>query len=90
MSTEDQVNAGVNRSRLLWAGFTAILAAGVGFAIRGGIMDNWGTEYGFTNTQIGAIGGMIASGIIGLFAGAVILSIAYKLFNSWVDQPPPP
>ena len=31
-----------NAKRLLWAGFMAILAAGVGFALRGGIFDNWG------------------------------------------------
>ena len=43
--------------RLLWAGFTAILAAGVGFAIRGGIFDNWGAEFGFSGAQLGAIGG---------------------------------
>ncbi len=35
---------------------------------------------------IGAIGGMIMSGIIGLFAGAVILSIFYKLLLLWLDQ----
>ena len=35
---------------------------------------------------IGAIGGMIISGIIGLFAGAVVLSIWYKLFVLWLDQ----
>lgn len=35
---------------------------------------------------IGAIGGMIMSGIIGLFAGAVILSIFYKLLVLWLDQ----
>lgn len=35
---------------------------------------------------IGAIGGMIMSGIIGLFAGAVILSIFYKLFVLWMVQ----
>ncbi|MAT92987.1 MAG: AI-2E family transporter [Halioglobus sp.] len=35
---------------------------------------------------IGAIGGMIASGVIGLFAGAVILSIWYKLFGAWLEQ----
>jgi len=35
---------------------------------------------------IGAIGGMIASGIVGLFAGAVILSIWYKLFGEWLAQ----
>ena len=35
---------------------------------------------------IGAIGGMIMSGIIGLFAGAVILSIFYKLLVLWLAQ----
>ncbi|MEZ5502919.1 MAG: AI-2E family transporter [Halioglobus sp.] len=35
---------------------------------------------------IGAIGGMIMSGIIGLFIGAVVLSIWYKLFGLWLDQ----
>jgi predicted PurR-regulated permease PerM len=34
----------------------------------------------------GAIGGMIMSGIIGLFAGAVILAIFYKLLVLWMDQ----
>jgi predicted PurR-regulated permease PerM len=31
---------------------------------------------------LGAIGGMILSGIIGLFIGAVVLSIAYKMFEA--------
>lgn len=35
---------------------------------------------------LGAIGGMIAYGIIGLFAGAVLLSIFYKLFGEWLTQ----
>jgi len=34
---------------------------------------------------IGAIGGMIAYGIIGLFLGAVILGLAYTLGKSWLD-----
>ncbi len=33
---------------------------------------------------IGAIGGMIASGIIGLFVGAVVLAIGYRLFIGWM------
>jgi predicted PurR-regulated permease PerM len=33
---------------------------------------------------IGAIGGMISSGIIGLFVGAVVLSVGYELFAAWV------
>ena len=35
---------------------------------------------------IGAIGGMVMYGIIGLFIGAVVLSIWYKLFGLWLDQ----
>lgn len=35
---------------------------------------------------IGAIGGMIFSGIIGLFVGAVILAVMYTLFKTWLDE----
>lgn len=38
---------------------------------------------------IGAIGGMIAAGVIGLFIGAVILAIGYKLFSAWVEDAVP-
>jgi predicted PurR-regulated permease PerM len=34
---------------------------------------------------IGAIGGMLLSGIIGLFVGAVVLAIGYRLFAAWID-----
>jgi len=34
---------------------------------------------------IGAIGGMISSGIIGLFVGAVVLALGYKLFLAWLQ-----
>jgi predicted PurR-regulated permease PerM len=33
---------------------------------------------------IGAMGGFIASGIIGLFVGAVVMSLGYKLFMLWL------
>lgn len=62
-----------NAKRLLWAGFMAILAAGVGFAIRGGIFDNWGAEFGFTAGQLGAIGGAGFSGFcFGIIIGGVV------------------
>jgi len=47
----------------------AILAAGVGFGIRGGIFDNWGTEFGFSGAQLGAIGG---AGFTGFCFGIII------------------
>ncbi|UCH84428.1 MAG: AI-2E family transporter [Candidatus Latescibacterota bacterium] len=35
---------------------------------------------------IGAIGGMLSAGIIGLFVGAVILSIGYQLVTAWMRE----
>jgi predicted PurR-regulated permease PerM len=34
---------------------------------------------------LGAIGGFLAIGIIGLFIGAVLLSVGYKLFLAWLE-----
>ncbi|MFM9000461.1 MAG: MFS transporter, partial [Opitutia bacterium] len=47
----------------------AILAAGVGFALRGGIFGAWASEYGFTASQLGAIGG---AGFTGFCFGIII------------------
>ena len=33
---------------------------------------------------IGALGGMVSSGFIGLFTGAVILAVGYQIFMQWV------
>jgi predicted PurR-regulated permease PerM len=35
---------------------------------------------------VGAIGGFLSAGIIGLFLGAVVLALGYKLFLSWLGQ----
>src|SRR6266850_2586183 len=62
-----------NAKRLLIAGFMAILAAGVGFGIRGGILANWGADFGFTGKQLGAINGAGFTGFcFGIIIGGVI------------------
>lgn len=35
---------------------------------------------------LGAIGGFIAMGLIGLFVGATVLSVGYKLFLAWLNK----
>jgi len=35
---------------------------------------------------LGAIGGTIMSGIIGLFVGAIVLAVAYQLMMAWLEQ----
>ena len=37
---------------------------------------------------LGALGGMAAAGILGLFAGAVLLALGYQIFMAWVDANP--
>ena len=64
----------INRKRLLWAGFVAILAAGVGFGVRGGIFANWAGDFGFSGTQLGEIGGAGFTGFcFGIMIGGVIV-----------------
>jgi predicted PurR-regulated permease PerM len=36
---------------------------------------------------IGALGGMVAAGFIGLFVGAILLAIVYRRYMRWVDEP---
>jgi len=62
-----------NAYRLLWAGFLAILAAGVGFAIRGGILRHWGSQYDFSAEELGRIaGGGFTGFCFGIIIGGVI------------------
>ena len=73
MSNGNSEPVAANAQRLLWAGFMAILAAGVGFAIRGGIFDNWASAFNFSSTQLGAIGGAGFSGFcFGIIIGGVL------------------
>ncbi len=68
-----------NAKRLLWAGFMAILAAGVGFSIRGGILGDWGTQFGFTQSDLGNItgGGLTGFGIIILLGALIADKVGY-------------
>ena len=38
---------------------------------------------------LGVIGGFVSMGIIGLFVGAIILSVGYKLFLAWMEDVEP-
>lgn len=68
-----------NAQRLLWAGFMAILAAGVGFSIRGGILGDWGSQFGFTQSDLGNItgGGLTGFGIIILLGALLADKLGY-------------
>jgi predicted PurR-regulated permease PerM len=37
---------------------------------------------------VGALGGMATAGILGLFVGATLLALGYKIFMGWVHDSP--
>lgn len=78
-SSIDDQGIAPNAKRLLWAGFMAILAAGVGFSIRGGILGDWGTQFGFTQGDLGKItgGGLTGFGIIILIGALLADKLGY-------------
>lgn len=63
-----------NAKRLLWAGFMAILAAGVGFGIRGAIFGTWESVFKFSGLEVGLIGGAGFTGFcFAIMIGGVIV-----------------
>ena len=79
MSSGNQNGTAPNAHRLLWAGFMAILAAGVGFSVRAGILGQWAEQFGFTMTELGAItgGGLTGFGIVIIATSLVADKIGY-------------
>lgn len=71
--------AAPNAYRLLWAGFMAILAAGVGYSVRGGILGQWAEQFGFTMTELGTItgGGLTGFGIVILLSSLIADKVGY-------------
>ena len=72
----------MNNTKLLIASFLTILVAGLGTAVRGGLLLEWGTEFGFTQTELGQItgGGFVGFGLVILLASAFLDRYGYKPF----------
>ena len=66
--------------RIFLASFITLIAAGVGFAVRGGILREWGNQFGFTQLELGTItgGGFVGFGLV-IFAASLITDrVGYK------------
>ena len=45
---------GTNEKILFWASFATLIAAGIGFSVRGvSLLTDWGNQFGFTQTELG-------------------------------------
>jgi predicted PurR-regulated permease PerM len=67
-----------------------VFVAGLADNVLKPLMLGRGVEVPMPVVLIGAIGGMVTGGIVGLFIGPVILGIAYQLFWAWVRETPAP
>jgi MFS family permease len=62
----------LNDKRLFWASFLTLIAAGIGFSVRGvELLGAWRTEFGFTMT---ALGGITGGGLVGFGITIIVLS----------------
>ncbi len=68
---------------ILWT--VALLLAGTSDNILRPILLGKGAPVPMLVIFIGVIGGFLFSGFIGLFTGAIVLSLGYKLFEEWIN-----
>lgn len=69
---------------ILWAIY--LLAGGFSDNILKPILLGKGAPVPMLIIFIGVVGGFVLSGFIGLFTGAIIMSIGYKMFEAWVNS----
>ncbi|TNF86312.1 MAG: AI-2E family transporter [Gammaproteobacteria bacterium] len=72
---------------IVWSVY--LLVAGMADNVLKPMLLGRGVEAPMPVILIGALGGMVSAGIVGLFIGAVALAVGYKLFMDWVNQPDP-
>jgi predicted PurR-regulated permease PerM len=66
-----------------------MLLAGLSDNVLKPLMLGRGVDVPMPVILIGALGGMVVNGVIGLFIGAVALAVGYRLFWFWVDEQVP-
>ena len=61
-----------------------LLIAGLADNVLKPLMLGRGVDVPMPVILVGALGGMAAAGIVGMFVGATLLALAYQLFKGWV------
>jgi len=63
-----------------------LVAAGMADNVLKPILLGRGVDAPMPVILLGALGGMVSGGIIGMFVGAVLLAVGYQVFMEWVDN----
>ncbi len=67
-----------NDKFLFWASFATLIAAGIGFSVRGVVLEDWGQQFGFTQSELGTISG---GGLVGFGLAIIFFSFCADLFG---------
>lgn len=80
LAAESRPRMGNNRFLIFLASFMTLIAAGMGFGIRGKLLGPWSEQYGFTQTELGLIsgGGLVGFGLIIIAVCLFVDRIGYK------------
>jgi predicted PurR-regulated permease PerM len=71
-------------NQIIWTVY--LLLAGAADNVLKPMLLGRGVDVPMPVVLIGALGGMVSAGIVGLFIGAVILAVGYQLFMDWVER----
>ena len=63
-----------------------LLVAGMADNVLKPLMLGRGVDVPMPVILVGALGGMAAAGILGMFVGATLLALAYQVFMGWVND----
>jgi predicted PurR-regulated permease PerM len=58
--------------------------------VRRPILIRRGVELPLLLVFAGVVGGLLAFGLVGLFAGPVVLAVAFTLLGAWIEEEPSP
>ena len=72
MSNSSSPTISSGHKALFLASFFTLIAAGIGFAVRGAILDDWGADFGFTKSEQGDLTG---AGLVGFGITIIIGSL---------------
>jgi predicted PurR-regulated permease PerM len=75
---------GTTTSNLIWS--VLILVAGLADNVLKPLLLGRGVDAPMPIILIGALGGMVAGGMVGMFIGAVMLAVGYVIFMDWVNE----
>ena len=75
-----------NEKVLFWASFFTLIAAGMGFSIRGDILNEWGRQFGFTQTDLGIITGQGLAGFGTASTPGSVVRTPWKTADIWVRR----